>query len=74
MLFVGERRRSRRVQRCDPRGASEASGAIELVSCNPKRLGRVLSQESLWRMRPGASVFLSSWRAGKAAITCRQLW
>ena len=59
MLFVGERRRSRRAQRRDPRGASEASGAIELVSCNPKRLGRVLSQESLRRMRSGASVFLS---------------
>jgi hypothetical protein len=38
MLFVGERRRSRRVQRCDPRGASEASGAIELVSCNTQKV------------------------------------
>jgi|SoiMethySBSTD1v2_1073268.scaffolds.fasta_scaffold00034_141 hypothetical protein len=30
MLFVGERRRSRRVQRRDPRGASTASGAINI--------------------------------------------
>ena len=59
MLFVPERRRSRRAVRRDPRGASEASGAINSSSCDTQKLGRVLSQESPWPMRPGASVFLS---------------
>jgi hypothetical protein len=47
MLFVPERRRSKRAEQ-----SVRARATL-------RKLGRVLSQESLWRMRPGASVFLS---------------